>query len=412
MMAAIGCAIILATSIGSTSLLNAIAPSLIAGMNATVTTYSFGPMLATICAFLGSLVGAKFIMRIGPRRCLLIGTVCVTIVMCIIASAVSTPLWYAANIINGVVLAIGAHAAVAGVLSEHYGERTPTVFGIVVGAMSFLVAFEVMVESFLLANMDYRTVLYVFAAAIFVLGVFSNLVLIGKLPSEKVGKAAPAQSQGEAAEQIPCAEAAEVPGITVKEALKTPTLYLFFAAMVLASFPLNGYSAYASYYFVGNGMDDAVAVSMLSLFAFVVAIISLFSGSVSKKLGASITSAIVFLGFAAGVAVMIMWAGSGSMPLAYTSLILCALIGPAQILPALFIPQLFGMKDYTSINSLGMGGYYLGGAITFAIVAAVMQGIGYSMGFIVLAASGIGALILFLAAIATSPMKKAASKTE
>lgn len=220
-MAAVGCAIILSTGIGSTSLLNAIAPALVADMSTTVTSYAVGPMLATICAFLGSLAGAKFIVKIGPRRCLLIGTVCVTVAICIIASAATAALWYAANIVNGIVLAIGAHAA------------------------------------------------------------------------------------------------------------------------------------------------------------------------------------------AAGVGTMIMWASKGSMHLAYMSLVLCALVGPVQILPALFIPQLFGMKDYTAINSLGMGGFYLGGAATFVIVAAVMQGMGYNMGFIVLAACGIAALASFLLAIATSPMRKA-----
>ena len=77
-----------------------------------------------------------------------------------------------------------------------------------------------------------------------------------------------------------------------------------------------------------------------------------------------------------------------------------------RILPALFIPQLFGMKDYTSINAFGMGGFYLGGAAVFVIVAAVMQNLGFNMGFIVLAGCGVAALVLFLLAIATSPIKR------
>ena len=189
-MAAVGCAIILATGIGSTSVLNAITPLLIEGMGTTVTDYAFGPMLATIFAFVGSLIGAKFITKIGARKCLLIGTVCVTVVLCLIATATNTVLWYVANVINGVVLAIGAHAAAAGVLAEHYGPRTPSVFGVVIGVMSFLVAGEVFVESLMLGAMDYRTIVYVFAAAVLVLGLFSNLVLIGKLPSERAKGAA------------------------------------------------------------------------------------------------------------------------------------------------------------------------------------------------------------------------------
>ena len=112
---------------------------------------------------------------------------------------------------------------------------------------------------------------------------------------------------------------------------------------------------------------------------------------------------------AVGVGMMVAWTDGGSLPVAVASLVPCALIGPVQILPALFIPQLFGMKDYTSINAFGMGGFYLGGAAVFVIVAAVMQNLGYNMGFIVLAACGIAALVLFLAAIALSPMKRLAA---
>lgn len=413
--AAAGCAIILAVGIGSTSILNAITPLLIEGMGTTVTDYSLGPMLATVFAFAGSLVGAKLITKIGARRCLLIGTVCVTVVLCLIASATSTALWYAANIVNGIVLAIGAHAAAAGVLSEFYGERTPTVFGIVVGVMSFIVAGEVMVESLMLAVMDYRTIVYVFAAAVLVLGLFSNFVLIGKLPSERAGAAAcagaaPAAGKSPAAEdgapEAASDQAQEAAGFTLHEALRSPALYLFFLAMVLASFPINGYSAYASYFFVGNGVPAPTAATMLSIFALVVALISLVSGSASKKLGASVASVVVFGGFAVGVGLMVLWTSSGSLPLAFASLVPCALIGPVQILPALFIPQLFGMRDYTSINAFGMGGFYLGGAAVFVIVAAVMQNLGFNTGFVVLAVCGIAALVLFLAAIAVSPMKR------
>ena len=424
-MAAAGCAIILAVGIGSTSVLNAIAPLLIEGMGATVTDYSLGPMLATIFAFVGSLVGARFITKIGARRCLLVGTVCVCVVLCLIATATSTALWYVANVINGVVLAIGAHAAAAGVLAEFYGERTPTVFGIVVGVMSFLVAGEVLIESVMLNALDYRTIVYIFAAATLVLGVFSNFVLIGRLPSERAAQQAtavdarrasdsPAGDEGEAsaAAQSQQAEAAEAAGFTLRDAMRSPTLYLFFLAMVLASFPLNGYSAYASYFFVGNGLSASLAATLLSVFAMIVAVISLVSGSVSKKLGASITSIIVFVGFAIGVGMMVAWTSGGSLPVAVASLVPCALIGPVQILPALFIPQLFGMKDYTSINAFGMGGFYLGGAAVFVIVAAVMQNLGYNMGFIVLAVCGIGALVLFLAAIALSPMKRLMANKE
>lgn len=410
-LAVVGSAIILTVGLGSTSLLNAIAVLLVEGMNTDLVAYSLGPMLATIFAFLGSLVGSKLIMKITPRWCLLIGTICVTIALVLFASATSPLMWYIGNIINGIVLAIGAHASVAGVLSEYYGERTPTIFGIVAGIMGFAIAGLVLIESFFLQLFDYRTILYGYAAVVFVLGVFSNFVLIGKTPSQikrKEGEQSPVAQAKEEPQESPAQAAVETTGLTLQQAVKSPVLYVFFIAMVFASFPLNGFSAFTSNFLVGGGLDPAFAVTLLSLFALMVAVVSMFSGGLSKKLGASITSAIVFIGFAIGIVFLVIWVGNGVLPLAFVGLVCCALIGPVQILPALFIPQLFGMKDYTSINAVGMSAFYLGGAAVFLIAAAIMQNIGYSMGFIVLAASGVIALALFLLSVRISPVARAA----
>lgn len=417
MMAAVGCAIILTVGMGSTSLLNAIAVLLVEGMGIDLVTYAFGPMLATIFAFLGSLVGTKLIDRLTPKWCLLIGSICTTCALLLFAAATGPAMWYIGNVINGIVLAIGAHASAAGVLSRFYGERTPTVFGVVVGVMSFIIAGLVFIESMLLQVLDYRTIIFGYAALVLVLGIFSNLVLIGPLPKLAAPAPAPNAVQAEAAlseANLAEAEAAaavpappEAPaGITLKEALRTPALYLFFAAMVFASFPLNGFSAYSSNFLASGSLDPSFVVTLLSIFALLVAVVSLVSGKVSEKLGASVSSIIVFAGFAAGITLLVMWLANAGSPLLYGGLVLCAFIGPVQILPALFIPQLFGMRDYTAINAVGMGAFYLGGAAVFLIAAAIMQNVGFAVGFIVLAASGVVACILFLLAIAASPIRK------
>lgn len=419
MMAAIGCAIILTVGLGSTSLLNAIAVLLVEGMGIDLVTYAFGPMLATVFAFLGSLVGTKLIDRITPKWCLLIGSVCTACALVLFAAATGPVMWYIGNVINGIVLAIGAHASAAGVLSRFYGERTPTVFGVVVGVMSFIIAGLVFIESLLLQAFDYRTIIYGYAVFVLILGVFSNLVLIGKVPAAPSAAVPPDEARDAAeelsdtnlaeAEQVAEAPQAAAPGgITLKEALRTPALYLFFAAMVFASFPLNGFSAYSSNFLASGGLDPSFVVTLLSIFALLVAVVSLVSGKVSEKLGASRSSVIVFIGFALGIALLVLWLSSSSDPMLYGGLVLCAFIGPVQILPALFIPQLFGMRDYTAINAVGMGAFYLGGAAVFLIAAAIMQNVGFGTGFVVLAASGIVALVLFLLAIATSPLRKSA----
>ena len=407
-MAAVGCAIILATGIGSTSVLNAITPLLIEGMGTTVTDYAFGPMLATIFAFVGSLIGAKFITRIWRT---------------------GTPADRHRLRHRGAVPHSHRHQHRAVVRGQRHqrrgaGHRRPRgrrrraggalraallVFGVVIGVMSFLVAGEVFVESLMLGAMDYRTIVYVFAAAVLVLGLF-NLVLIGKLPSERAKGAAasaPEAAPGDApAPEAAGAEQAEEPaGITLHDALRSPALYLFFLAMVLASFPINGYSAYASYFFVGNGMT--------ALFGHAPFGVRRHRGAHQPGVRHRVQEA----GRVGHVRHHLRRLRGRRVPHGHVDEQRRAAHRvrqpgavrahrPGTLCPALFIPQLFGMKDYTSINAFGMGGFYLGGAAVFVIVAAVMQNLGFNMGFIVLAGCGVAALVLFLLAIATSPIKR------
>lgn len=396
--AAIGCAIVLMVGFGSCSIINAAAPSITAGINATLLEYSVGPMLATLTAFIGSLVGAKVIDVITPRRCLLLGTFCVTAVM-VIASAATAPwMWYAANILNGVVLAIGAQAAAAGVVAEYYGDRAPSVFGVVIGVMAFLVAGEVLVESMLLAVMDYRQVFLVFAALSLCLGLFANLVLIGRVPR---GAKAAAGADIETPEG-----AGSGPGVTLKEALKTPVLYLFFLAMFIAAFPYQGYSAYAAYYFTAGGLDASLSASLLSGFALFTAVFSLASGALARKFGASLVSVVVFVGFSCGIGLMLLWGANGGVPTLLISVVLCSLIGLVQALPALFIPQIFGMRDYTAINAVGMAGMHGGSTILFIVIAVVMEAFGYDAGFLMLAGCALASMVLFITGVVFGPMRR------
>lgn len=417
--AAVGCALILMTGFGSMSVINAAAPLIMNGIGATLVSYSMGPMIATLAAFAGSLVAAKVIDLITPRACLVIGTVCVTAVLAIIGFANDLVAWYAANVLNGVVLSFGSQAACAGIVAEYYGQRSPSVFGVVVGAMAFLVAGEVLVESVFLAVFDYRTVFFVFSAFSFVVGMFANFVLIGFKPKaasvpSSAGASGDAGQRGGAidfdgSESVEAGGGFEGPeehGLTLGQAMRSPVLYLFFAAMFVAAFPYQGYSAYGAYYFSYAGLDASSSAMLLSGFALFTAAFSLVAGFASRKLGASKVALAVFVGFAVGIALLVWWA---SLPvkglLVWVSVAFCGLIGLVQTLPALFVPQLFGMRAYAAINAVGIGGMHAGSAVLFVVISVVMEAFGYNAGFVALAACGLASAALFLLAMGLSPIR-------
>ena len=188
-------AIITGQGTGLTTVLNAMIPDLMSGMgNPPLTLFMLGPSLATIFAFIGSLVATQLLEKLTPKWSLLLGTLVVTLMLVIFAMTSSVYWWIFANALNGVVLSFGAHAAASAVTAKFWGGRTQSVYGVISGAYSLLVAAEVFLVAFLMSVTDYRTVLWIFAGLSLGIGVFSNLVLIGRVPKH-------APDEGEAAKE-------------------------------------------------------------------------------------------------------------------------------------------------------------------------------------------------------------------
>ena len=176
--------------------------------------------------------------------------------------------------------------------------------------------------------------------------------------------------------------------------------------MFIVAWCASGITSYASVYYASFGMAATTAAALLSVYSFTAAILKLASGFLVKKLGAKIMSIIIYMGFALGVVCMLAWSQTQLFPLAVLGIALCAFISYATMIPGLFVPDLYGMKDYTGINSAGVAGYYLG-AVTVLFGLSVVIGIlGYFNAFIVLVVASILAMVFMLTAVGTSPMKK------
>lgn len=387
---AVGCALVLTVGVGSVPFINGASAYIAGGLDTTLVAYSFGPTVKSACGFLVSLIAARLIGLLGPRRCLLAGVFlsALAIVCCALASDLAT--WYAGNALFGIMAAIGSTAAATGVLNEHFGRRTPVVLGIIMGVMGLAVSLLMLAESWLLARFDYRIVLDGYAIAVLAIGAFAVLALIGRPTATDC-----TASEG-GASAATCNQ--DDDGLTLQEALRTPAFYLFCLAMVCAAFPTNSFSAYAHMFLVAGGTEPAAATSVLGVFVFAGAIANLASGTVVKKLGTTRTAAVMFGGFALGIACLVAGAVTGQHVLLPAGVVLCAAIGPSGILPGLLIPQLFGRRDYASISAVGMGMFYLGAACSFFISALAIEGLGFNAGFCLLAAIGLLGLALFAAA--------------
>lgn len=397
--AAVGVTLILASASGGTSVMNAIVPFLLEGMQVNLTTFMIGPTVATILSFAMSAVGVKIIDIISPKWCMLIGSVCSALTMYMVGTATSFVFWIIANILNGIVLAFATYAAAGGVVAVFYGESTQKAFGVVGGLTALLVAAWMAVTSVLLNVMPYSQLFTIYSVGIVVIGVFCNFVLIGKIPRRKL--AAKAEGSGPAS-----APAEDIPGYTFAETLKKgASIYFFLIAMFLVAWCASGITSYASVYYTSFGMAATTAAAMLSLYSFAAAFLKLASGFILKKIGAKAMSIMIYLGFAVGIGCLLIWSQTQLFPLAVIGIVLCAFISYSTMIPGLFVPDLYGMKDYTGINSAGLAGYYLGAVTVLFGLSIVIGFLGYFNAFVVLAVAALVTMGFMLAAVATSPFK-------
>ena len=196
------------------------------------------------------------------------------------------------------------------------------------------------------------------------------------------------------------------PDTTFGETLKKgASIYFFLIAMFLVAWCASGITSYASVYYTSFGMAATTAAAMLSLYSFAAAFLKLASGFILKKIGAKAMSIVIYLGFAAGIVCLLVWSQTQLFPLAIAGIVLCAFISYATMIPGLFVPDLYGMKDYTGINSAGVAGYYAGAVTVLFGLSIVIGFLGYFNAFVVLAIAALVTMAFMLAAVATSPMR-------
>ena len=121
---AVGVTLILASATGVTSICNAIVPFLRTGMNVNLAMFMLGPTIATVLSFIMSVVGIKVIDIIGPKWCMLVGSICSGVAIYMIGTATSITMWIVANILTGVIWLLPRSPLLAAFWLRS-GARTP-----------------------------------------------------------------------------------------------------------------------------------------------------------------------------------------------------------------------------------------------------------------------------------------------
>lgn len=422
-MTAIGCTLVLSCIGGGATLPNIVFPSVCAALDVTVVEVGWYVLLSTAAAFISGLVGVKLFNFLTPRWTMLAGVITIAICMVIAGTAQSLPMFVFSGLFSGFACAC-TFPPIASLMSLHFKENSSKLFGLTTGAQVFIVAGMIKVVGSVLKTRDYRFVMLAAAAIIIVAGCSLCFLLlrqpkrkdwIARVKEENARKAAAGAQQADGAEGVEggAKGAAGVAGVldaynsglTVKEAMKTPALYLFSLGMFAGAMITGAMSSFGSSFFVMFGMTQAEAADMMSLYTLLCGVHVLWTGFFHTKFGSRIFILVQYAAIVVGVVLLMLWADSQSAFLVFAGLFFIAFIKPINSTPAFLVPDLFGRKHYLEFNSLSNGVYYAGICANSQSTSLIMTLLGGVQTLIYLGVVAVVAAAAFMFALALSPLK-------
>jgi len=398
MSTAIACGVIMFLHMGTTTMISALLPNIVADLKISLTQASIALVIGLVSGVVFSFIGSKLINKMTPKWALALGSVFVGVNLVLYSIMPNLTFLFIASIFTGGIFAFGAHTSIAGIISNSYGSRMAPILGVIFGAAAFGNAVTSLLVGQMLGPIGWRNTFLVIGLSFSIISLLANILFIRNPKNKRVETADSSHS---------VTKEAEVEGLMLKQAIKTPSFILFCIAMILAAALYAGFIAYATTFWQGYGMEASVSISNVGILSAFAALVVMSSGFIVKKFGSRILMLLIFILYALGIVAMSIWTQNQGTLLLILGMFFIAFAMPAQSLPSLVLPELFGMKDYNSINSFGLAFYYVGCAVALTMVPVVVSVTGsFLVSHYMLAAFAVLALILFLLSLKMSPIKK------
>ena len=242
------------------------------------------PIVACICA----LFGTKILDAIGPRWGLAIGVVTTAIYQIVVGTTDRFQVYAWISVLAGVGMGLGSLTAVAGVVDVYFGEKySGRIFGI---QMAFMVvgsaAIIAMVSAALAAGVTYTTICIVQAIACLAIGMITVFFFTSG-PSAEV-KAEIAAQKNARKEDLENSPKIDETGLTFKQALKTPALWIMGIAMMFAVVMYSTWNSYGTVFFTSYGMTTAAAAGIMAFNFLFQGVNTIWTPHVQAKLGTKV----------------------------------------------------------------------------------------------------------------------------
>jgi len=407
--AALGSFLVIFCCLGAASTLGVFLTPLAEYTGLSLATVGYIGTVNCICNILFSLIAMKVLAKIGPRRTMLIAILAISLHM--VLYTLTTPenkvlsmiLMYCAGGVASIAITFGTHAICSAVIATWFVEKRGQVTGMVLSGAGFGGAIWVLLAGILFKFADFKTCYWIMTALCLVIGLFAVFFLI-KTPEQLHQKPLGWDTKQEGTQTA----AAELPGVSKKEAMHMPAFYLLCAGILLSGVAFCAFMSYAPSWWAMNGLDSSAASLYDAGFLLVAALLLLIVGKIQGKLGAKGFVIYVCAGYILCLVCMLLQANAMSVGIMLAIVLTSGIAYPISAsIPSLVTQSVFGPRDFAAISGSLMPVVYVS-QLLCAPTMAIFLGTsgGMALGWkVYLACTAVG-MVLLLASLFASPMKK------
>lgn len=369
-LTAIGCAVIMLLHGGHTSMWALHIPYMAETLGVDPSALSLGSSISTAVAFLMSLfVTQALIKKISAKYALMMASISTLVGAFLIYFANSLALVLISSIFSGVKLAIGTVMCASLILAEYRGvwnHALPKVTGIVSSASGLGGTVIMLICGRTIPIWGWRMNYLVVGSAIAIISILINVLLIRKpVSDEQVPTAQGVKNTGAAR---PLGE-----GVMLKEALRSPSLYLLMIGICLCNMLFSGNGVILPTFWSGLGMESVQISNFASTITFCGMLAIMISGFLIGKFGIKGFAIITFVGSMIGVALQSSYIEIRAAWVILLGAPFLALGGTVTTLSSQLVPFMFGTKDFAGINPFVNAAYFLGAGVSTYAVAKIAE---------------------------------------
>ena len=249
-------------------------------------SYSLITTIRYITVTIVNLFFSSMIMKFGPKKLILAGTVCLSVAMIIFAVSNSIWIFYIGGIFLGLGFAWTGSSVMGYVVNMWFKENRGTIMGIVLCANGLGGALAMQVVSAFIESNIYNPgykVAYIFIAGILLLLFLLVLFLFKNKPKGVEQLSAPAKKKGRGQVWV---------GIEFSKVKRKPYFYITMACMFLTGISLTAVNSVSAAHMRDVGLDAGYVATVLSLHSIALAVFKFLVGYIYDKFGLRITSGI------------------------------------------------------------------------------------------------------------------------